>query len=144
MADLTITASEIAATLEQHLSGFRPEIVSEQVGQVIEVGDGIAHIEGLPGAAVNEILEFPGGLLGLALNLDEDEIGAVVLGDVAGIEAGDAVRATGRILSVPVGDALLGRVVDTLGRPLDGKGPVATTATRRMELPARASSTASR
>ena len=136
MADLTITAAEIAAALEQHLSGFRPEIVSEQVGQVIEVGDGIAHIEGLPGAAVNEILEFPGGLLGLALNLDEDEIGAVVLGDVAGIEAGDAVRATGRILSVPVGDALLGRVVDTLGRPLDGKGPVATTATRRMELPA--------
>jgi F-type H+-transporting ATPase subunit alpha len=136
MGDLTITAAEVAATLESHLSGFRPEIVLEQVGQVFEVGDGIAHIEGLPGAAVNEILEFPGGLLGLALNLDEDEIGAAVLGDVAGIEAGDEVRATGRILSVPVGDALLGRVVDALGRPLDGKGPVATTATRRMELPA--------
>jgi F-type H+-transporting ATPase subunit alpha len=133
MAELNITAADIAATLEKHLAGFRPELVSEQVGLVIEVGDGIARIEGLPGAAMNELLEFPGGLLGLALNLDEDEIGAAVLGDVSGIEAGDVVKATGRILSVPVGDALLGRVVDALGRPVDGRGPVAATETRRLE-----------
>ncbi|HEV7863003.1 MAG TPA: F0F1 ATP synthase subunit alpha [Acidimicrobiia bacterium] len=126
----------MAAALEKHLAGYRAQLVQEQVGSVMEVGDGIARLAGLPGAAVNEILEFPGGLLGLVLNLDEDEIGAVVLGDVAGIEAGDSVKATGRILSVPVGDGLLGRVIDPLGHPIDGRGAIATTETRRMELPA--------
>jgi F-type H+-transporting ATPase subunit alpha len=136
VAELTVTASDITAALEKHLAGFRTGLVQEEVGQVVEVGDGIARLDGLPGAALNEILEFPEGLLGLALSLDEDEIGAVVLGDVARIEAGDTVKATGRILSVPVGDALLGRVVDALGRPLDGKGPLDSTETRRMEFPA--------
>ena len=136
MAELSISASDITAALEKHLGSFSTGLVSEQVGEVVEVGDGIARISGLPGAAVNEILEFPGGLLGLALSLEEDTIGAVILGDVSSIEAGDVVKATGRILAVPVGDALLGRVVDPLGRPLDGKGPIATTETRRMEVQA--------
>jgi F-type H+/Na+-transporting ATPase subunit alpha len=136
MAELSISAADITAALEKHLGAFKPALVSEQVGEVVEVGDGIARISGLPGAAVNEILEFPGGLLGLALSLEEETIGAVVLGDVSSIEAGDVVKATGRILSVPVGDALLGRVVDPLGRPMDGKGPINTTETRRMEVQA--------
>src|SRR5919112_214927 len=107
-----------------------------QVGRVLEVGDGIARISGLPDAAVNELLEFEGGAVGLALNLDEESIGAVVLGDVSGIQEGQAVRATGRILSIPVGDALLGRVVNPLGQPIDAKGPLGTDQTRRLEVQA--------
>ncbi len=91
---------------------------------MLEVGDGIARVSGLPDAAVNEMLEFEDGTFGLALNLDEDSIGAVVLGEVDDIEEGQTVRATGQILSVPVGDGLLGRVVNTLGEPIDGKGPL--------------------
>ena len=95
---------------------------------MLEVGDGIARVAGLPETAVNELLEFEGGTLGLALNLDEDSIGAVVLGQADEVEEGHAVKATGRILSVPVGDALIGRVVDALGQPIDGKGPIASDA----------------
>ncbi len=91
------------------------------------MGDGIARVAGLPETSVNEVLEFEGGTLGLALNLDEASIGAVVLGEASHVEEGGAVKATGRILSVPVGDALIGRVVDSLGRAIDGKGPIATT-----------------
>ena len=92
----------------------------------MEVGDGIARVSGLPGAAVNELLEFEDGTLGLALNLDEDTIGAVVLGEVDNLEEEQTVKATGRIQTVPVGDALLGRVVNALGEPIDGKGPINT------------------
>jgi F-type H+-transporting ATPase subunit alpha len=109
---------------------------TEQIGRIVEVGDGIARVSGLPGAAVNELLEFEDGTLGLALNLDEDTIGAVVLGEVDNLEEEQTVKATGRIQTVPVGDALLGRVVNALGEPIDGKGPVNSTESRRMEVQA--------
>ncbi len=136
MATITIDTGDIAAAIRRNLDGFSPEITQTQVGRIVEVGDGIARISGLPGAAVNEMLEFENGTVGLALNLDEDTVGAVVLGEVDEIEEGQPVRATGDILSVPVGDALLGRVVNALGEPIDGKGPLGTTETRRMEVQA--------
>jgi len=136
MAELTIDASEITRALERHVEDYTPAVGTEQIGRIVEVGDGIARVSGLPGAAVNELLEFEDGTLGLALNLDEDTIGAVVLGEVDHLEEEQTVKATGRIQTVPVGDALLGRVVNALGEPLDGKGPVNTTETRRMEVQA--------
>ena len=136
MAELTIDTGAIAQAIRRNLEGFQPEVELAQVGRVTEVGDGIARISGLPGAAVNEMLEFENGTIGLALNLDEDSIGAVVLGEVDQIEEGQAVRSTGDILSVPVGDALLGRVVNALGEPIDGKGPLVGAETRRMEVQA--------
>ena len=136
MAELTIDASEITKALERYVEDYTPAVGTEQIGHIVEVGDGIARVSGLPGAAVNELLEFEDGTLGLALNLDEDTIGAVVLGEVDNLEEEQIVKATGRIQTVPVGDALLGRVVNALGEPLDGKGPVNTTETRRMEVQA--------
>ena len=136
MAELTINADEITAALKQYVDDYTPEVGTEQVGRIVEVGDGIARITGLPGCAVNEILEFHDGTEGLALNLDEETIGAVILGEDTGLEEEQLVKATGRILSVRVGDALLGRVVNALGEPLDGKGPIATTETRRLEVQA--------
>jgi F-type H+/Na+-transporting ATPase subunit alpha len=136
MADLTINTDDIAAALRANLEGFTPSLESTQVGRIIEVGDGIARVSGLPDAAVNELLQFENGSVGLALNLDEDSIGAVVLGEVDEIEEGQTVRATGDILSVPVGDGMLGRVVNALGQPIDGKGPLSNTQTRRMEVQA--------
>jgi F-type H+/Na+-transporting ATPase subunit alpha len=136
MAELTIDASEITAALERNMSEYSPLVEAEQVGRIVEVGDGIARVSGLPGCAVNELLEFEDGTLGLALNLDEGTIGAVVLGDVDRLDEEQIVKATGRIQTVPVGDALLGRVVSALGEPIDGKGPIATTETRRMEVQA--------
>ena len=127
---------EIAAALRRALEGYEPSLEKQQVGRITEVGDGIARISGLPDVAVNELLEFEGGVQGLALNLDEDSIGAVVLGDIGHIEEGQAVRATGSILSVPVGDALLGRVVNPLGEPIDGRGVIATDERRRLEVQA--------
>src|SRR6476646_8614934 len=136
MAELTINVEEIAAALKAHVSTFSPTLDSANVGQVLEVGDGIARVAGLPETSVNEVLEFEGGTLGLALNLDEASIGAVVLGEASHVEEGGAVKATGRILSIPVGDALIGRVVDGLGQGIDGKGPINTTQTRRLEVQA--------
>ncbi len=136
MAELTIDTGSIAEAIRRNLEGFQPEVEMAQVGRITEVGDGIARVSGLPGAAVNEMLEFENGTIGLALNLDEDSIGAVVLGEVDEIEEGQAVRSTGDILSVPVGDALLGRVVNALGEPVDGKGPIVGAETRRMEVQA--------
>ncbi len=136
MATFTLDTGDITAAIRRNLEGFSPEISQTQVGRIVEVGDGIARISGLPGAAVNEMLEFEDGTVGLALNLDEDTVGAVVLGEVDDIEEGQAVRATGDILSIPVGDALLGRVVNALGEPIDGKGPLGATETRRMEVQA--------
>jgi F-type H+-transporting ATPase subunit alpha len=136
MAELTISITDIAAALKKNLDGFRPSLEAMTIGRVTEVGDGIAKVSGLPGCAVNELLEFEDGTVGLALNLEEDSIGAVVLGAVEGIEEGQTVRATGRILSVPVGDALLGRVVNALGEPLDGHGPLVGAIERRMEIQA--------
>jgi F-type H+-transporting ATPase subunit alpha len=136
MAELTIGANEITQALERHVAEYTPAVGTEQIGRIVEVGDGIARVSGLPGAAVNELLEFEDGTLGLALNLDEETIGAVVLGDVDNLEEEQTVKATGRIQTVPVGDELLGRVVNALGEPLDGKGPVNATHSRRMEVQA--------
>jgi len=136
MSDLTIDTSAITAALTKNLEGFEPSLEASQVGHVIEVGDGIARVSGLPNAAVNEMLEFENGMIGLALNLDEDSIGAVVLGEVDEIQEGQTVRSTGDILSMPVGDALLGRVVNALGTPIDGKGPLVGAITRQMEVQA--------
>ena len=136
MPELTINTDDIAAALRKHVESFEPETIKAQVGRVLEVGDGIARVSGLPATSVNELLEFEGGHLGLALNLDEESIGAVVLGESDVIEEGHTARATGRILSVPVGDALIGRVVNALGQPIDGKGPVTTDTFRRLEVQA--------
>ncbi|MAG03098.1 MAG: F0F1 ATP synthase subunit alpha [Acidimicrobiaceae bacterium] len=136
MPELTIDTADIAAAIQKNLAGFEPSLEQSQVGHVIEVGDGIARVSGLPDAAVNELLQFESGTFGLALNLDEEAIGAVVLGKVDDIEEGQTVRATGDILSLPVGDGLLGRVVNALGEPIDGKGPLTNTVQRRMEIQA--------
>src|SRR3954447_8348625 len=136
MSDITISVDEIDAVLKQRLAGFTPTLAANQVGEVIEVGDGIARVSGLPSCSVNELLEFEGGVLGLALNLDEESIGAVVLGATDHIEEGQAVKATGRILPIPVGNTLLGRVVNPLGQPIDGKGPITNATIRRIEIQA--------
>ncbi len=136
MSELTINTADIAAAIQKNLEGFAPGLEESQVGRVLEVGDGIARVSGLPDAAVNELLQFESGTFGLALNLDEGSIGAVVLGEVDDIEEGQTVRATGDILSLPVGDGLLGRVVNALGEPIDGKGPLTNTQPRRMEIQA--------
>jgi F-type H+/Na+-transporting ATPase subunit alpha len=133
---LNFDISEITAALTKNLEEFGADVARRQVGRVTEVGDGIARVGGLPDAAVNEMLRFENGTIGLALNLDEDSIGAVVLGEVDEIQEGQAVEATGDILSVPVGDGLLGRVVNTLGEPIDGKGPLSNVQDRRMEIQA--------
>ena len=139
MAELTINTGDITAALKKSLEDFKPSVEATQVGRVLEVGDGIARVSALPDCAVNELVEFADGTLGVALNLDEESIGAVVLGDsehAAAVEEGSLVRATGRILSVPVGDALLGRVVNPLGEPIDGHGPLGETVLRRLEMQA--------
>jgi F-type H+-transporting ATPase subunit alpha len=136
MTELTISANEITDALRKNVTDFTPVVGAEQVGRVVEVGDGIARVSGLPSAKVNELLEFEDGTVGLAMNLDEETIGAVVLGSVDHIEEEQVVRSTGRILSMPVGDALLGRVVNALGTPIDGKGPLVGAKERRMEVQA--------
>jgi len=137
MAELTIRPEEIRDALAQFVEAYEPEAASlEEVGTVVECGDGIARVEGLPSAMANELLEFEGGIRGLALNLEIREIGVVILGEFSHIEEGQQVRRTGEILSVPVGDAFLGRVVDPLGAPLDGKGEIATSELRALETQA--------
>jgi F-type H+-transporting ATPase subunit alpha len=137
MAELTIRPEEIRDALARFVESYEPEAASrDEVGTVIECGDGIAHVEGLPSAMANELLEFEDGTRGLALNLDDREIGVVILGDFSKIDEGQQVRRTGEVLSVPVGDGFLGRVVDPLGTPLDGKGPVEGTELRPLELQA--------
>src|SRR6185295_18097189 len=116
MAELTISADEIQGAVEEYVAGFEADTEREEIGIVVDAGDGIAHVEGLPSVMTQELLEFPGGVLGVALNLDEHDIGAV--------------------LSVPVGDAFLGRVVNPLGQPIDGRGDVETTERRALELQA--------
>jgi F-type H+-transporting ATPase subunit alpha len=136
MAELTISPDEIRGAIEQNVAAFSPENAREEVGRVIEVGDGIARVEGLHSAMTNELLEFEGGLLGLALNLDVREIGCVLLGDPAHIEEGQLVKRTGNVLSVPVGDGFLGRVVNPLGAPIDGLGPIEPEDIRALEVQA--------
>jgi len=136
MADLTLTPEDITGALRRNLEGWSPSVEAETVGYVDSVGDGVARVVGLPKVMTSELLEFPGGLIGVALNLDEDSIGCVIMGDASKIEEGDEVRSTGRVLSVPVGDGLLGRVIDPLGNPVDGKGPIDSTETRLLETQA--------
>ncbi|MFY9808959.1 MAG: F0F1 ATP synthase subunit alpha [Pseudonocardiaceae bacterium] len=136
MAELTISSDEIRSAIENYVTSFSTETSREEVGTVIYAGDGISRVEGLPSAMTNELLEFPGGVLGVALNLDVREIGTVILGNFEEIEEGQEVRRTGRILSVPVGDNFLGRVVDPLGIPLDGLGDIVADEQRVLELQA--------
>jgi F-type H+-transporting ATPase subunit alpha len=137
MAELTIRPEEIRSALERFVEDYEPEnAVREEVGTVAESFDGIAIVEGLPSAMANELLEFEDGTRGIALNLDVRQIGVVILGDFAGIEEGQQVRRTGEVLSAPVGDGYLGRVVDSLGNPIDGRGEVETDARRELELQA--------
>ena len=137
MAELTIRPEEIRDALANFVKSYDPGVAArDEIGTVVEAGDGIARVEGLPSTMTNELLKFENGTLGLALNLDVREIGVVILGQFTGIEEGTTVRRTGEILSVPVGDAFLGRVVDALGRPIDGKGEIKAEATRALELQA--------
>src|SRR5262245_3742581 len=137
MTELTIRPEEIRDALRDYVESFKATSADrEEVGRVILTGDGIARVEGLPHTMTNELLEFSGGVLGLALNLEVGEIGCVILGEGSHIEEGQEVRRTGRILSVPVGDGYLGRVVDPLGRPIAGLGPIATEGERALELQA--------
>ena len=137
MAELTIRPEEIRDALATFVKSYDPgSATRDEVGTVSQAGDGIARVEGLPSTMANELLQFENGTLGLALNLDVREIGVVILGDTTGIEEGSSVRRTGEILSVPVGDAFLGRVVDPLGRPIDGKGEIKADARRALEVQA--------
>jgi F-type H+/Na+-transporting ATPase subunit alpha len=134
--ELDLDPKKIAEALRRNVESFTPSVEREEVGRVVEAGDGIAQVKGLPRAMANELLEFPGGVLGLAFNLDEDQIGCIVLGGSAQIEEGDLVKQTGQILSIPVGDGFLGRVIDPLGSPLDGKGPIPSEGRRNLEVQA--------
>ena len=130
---MAIRSDEITSIIKASIESFDAGLETRSVGTVVEVGDGIAQIFGLDGALAQEMLEFPGGVMGMALNLEEETVGAVILGDASAIKEGDTVKTTGRVVEVPVGQALLGRVVDPLGRPIDDKGPIAAKASRPAE-----------
>ncbi len=137
MAEVKISPNEIRDALAKHVAAYKPGAAAkDEIGSVTEAGDGIARVEGLPSTMTNELLKFENGSLGLALNLDVREVGVVILGEFTGIEEGTTVRRTGEILSVPVGDGFLGRVVDALGRPIDGKGEIKAETTRALEIQA--------
>src|SRR5712671_1816174 len=120
-------ADEIVSVLVNEISQYESRLDTREVGRVLEVGDGIARVYGLSGVMSGEMVEFPGGVTGVAFNLEENSVGVIILGDYLGIQEGDEVKSTGRLLSVPVGAAVVGRVVDPLGNALDGKGPILTT-----------------
>ncbi|HEX8939977.1 MAG TPA: F0F1 ATP synthase subunit alpha [Candidatus Limnocylindrales bacterium] len=130
---MAIRSDEIISIIKSSIEGFDEQAEVRNVGTVVEVGDGIAQIYGLQGALASELLEFPGGVMGMALNLEEETVGAVILGDATDIKEGDTVKTTGRVVEVPVGPALIGRVVNPLGQPLDDKGPIEATRTRPVE-----------
>ncbi|OBB80049.1 F0F1 ATP synthase subunit alpha [Mycobacterium colombiense] len=136
MAELTISADDIQSAIEEYVGSFTSDTSREEVGTVVDAGDGIAHVEGLPSVMTQELLEFPGGVLGVALNLDEHSVGTVILGDFEKIEEGQQVKRTGEVLSVPVGDGFLGRVVNPLGQPIDGRGDIETDIRRALEIQA--------
>ena len=131
---MQIKAEEISSIIQDKIKGFDQRVDVTETGYVIQVGDGIAKVYGLEGAMAGELLEFPGDVFGVALNLEEDSVGAVLMGSDTGIKEGDQVKRTGRIAEVPVGEALVGRVVDAMGHPLDGKGPIQTSETRLIEV----------
>ncbi len=119
---MTTRGRDIASAIKQEIQQFGTTVTMVDVGTVVEIGDGIARVHGLAAAQYNELLQFPGDAMGIAMNLEEDSVSAIILGDYTSIKEGDEVRRTGRIAEVPVGEGLIGRVVDSLGRPLDGKG----------------------
>ena len=121
---MTIKADEISKIIKDQLGDYSLDVDVAEVGTVVSVGDGIARLHGIEGAMATEMLEFPNGIFGIALNLEEDGVGSVLLGESTAIKEGDTVKRTGRVMSVPVGDAMLGRVVNALGQPIDGKGPI--------------------
>ena len=127
---MKFNTDEIASVLREEIDRFERKIDVREVGRVLEVGDGIARVWGLQGVMAGEMVEFPGGITGLAFNLEENSVGVIILGDYLKVTEGDEVRSTGKLLSVPVGDAVIGRVLDPLGNPLDGKGPVNATERR--------------
>src|SRR3954470_9365528 len=131
---MAINVAEITSVLKREISQFEQKVQVSEVGTVIEVGDGIARIYGLRGAMAGELLEFENGTMGQVFNLEEETIGSVIFCDYLGIKEGDTVKATGRLLEVPVGDAVIGRVVNPLGQPLDGMGPVASSETRKLDI----------
>ena len=133
---MQIKAEEISSIIKEKIKGFDQRVDVKEMGYVIQVGDNIAKVYGLEGAMAGELLEFPGGVFGVALNLEEDSVGAVLLGEDVGIREGDPVKRTGRIAEVPVGNALVGRVVDAIGMPIDGKGPINSTESRLIEIKA--------
>src|SRR3954470_21241418 len=136
MAELTISADEIRSAIESYVSSYSPEASREEVGVVAETGEGMARVEGLPSAMTNELLGFDGGTLGIALNLDVRDIGVVILGDASQIEEGQQVKRTGEILSVPVGDGYMGRVVTPRGIPINGQGNTPAEARGALKLQA--------
>jgi F-type H+-transporting ATPase subunit alpha len=136
MAELTISPDDIQGAIEEYVSSFTADTAREEVGTIIDAGDGIAHVEGLPSVMTQELLEFEGGVLGVALNLDEHDVGAVILGDFEKLAEGQQVKRTGEVLSVPVGDGFMGRVVNPLGQPIDGRGDVETDERRALEIQA--------
>jgi F-type H+-transporting ATPase subunit alpha len=131
---MQIKAEEISSIIKEKIKGFDQQVDVSQTGSVIQVGDGIAKVYGLDGAMAGEMLEFPGGLYGIALNLEEDNVGAVLMGEDVGIKEGDPVKRTGRIAEIPVGEALVGRVVNAIGQPIDGKGPIKSQHSSRIEV----------
>src|SRR5213595_1098690 len=123
---MDIKAEEISKIIREQIGSFAVDVDVAEVGSIISIGDGIARVHGIDHAMAGEMLEFPHGVFGIALNLEEESVGAVLLGDFKGIKEGDQVKRTGRIISVPVGDEMLGRVVNAVGQPIDGKGPITT------------------
>jgi F-type H+-transporting ATPase subunit alpha len=124
---MAIKADEISKVIREQIGSYAVDVDVAEVGSIVSIGDGIARVHGLENAMAGEMLEFPHGVFGIALNLEEESVGAVLLGEFKEIKEGDLVKRTGRIISVPVGDEMLGRVVNALGQPLDGKGPINTT-----------------
>lgn len=131
---MSLKAEEITSIIKSKIANFTPQADINETGTVLQVGDGIARIYGLKNAVAGELLEFPNNVKGLALNLETDNIGCVLMGEDSSIQEGDPVKRTGQVINVPVGDALLGRVVDPLGKPLDGKGPIKTNSSRPLEI----------
>src|SRR5213592_4044542 len=131
---MEIRAAEISSILQQQIENFGAEADVAEVGTVLSVGDGVARVYGLDQVQAGEMVEFPGGIRGMALNLESDNVGVVIFGDDRDIKEGDTVKRTGAIVDVPVGPGLLGRVVDALGNPIDGKGSIQTTERRRVEV----------
>ncbi|MEC8289182.1 MAG: HAS-barrel domain-containing protein, partial [Pseudomonadota bacterium] len=133
---MDIRAAEISSILKDQIANFGTEAEVAEVGEVLSVGDGIARVYGLDSVQAGEMVEFPGGIKGMALNLETDNVGVVIFGSDATIKEGDTVKRTGTIVDVPVGKALLGRVVDALGEPIDGKGPIDASERRRVDVKA--------